>query len=168
MQWQLCSEPYVSIAHLFRVGSFWGSTEGLCYERVLLVRFGGKPICWSFSPIFILTYDLSRDLLSTDISHCLFHSVLLFYTKLCWTLLSRPLSLTVSGAGSLYYSSPSLPGYLYQLLQSVCLSAPLAASVYTNTDISTCICGFRAAYEFWAWNIVTTDTQWQWKNMHKA
>lgn len=77
-------------------------------------------------------------------------SILFFYTELCWTLLlSRPLSLTVSSIGSLYYSSPPLPGYLYRLLQSVCLSALLAASVYTNTDISTHICCFGPLMSSW-------------------
>lgn len=65
-------------------------------------------------------------------------STLCFCTELSWPrLLSRPLSLTVSSNVSLYYSSPPLPSYLYQLLQSVCLSALLVLSVYTRRDIST-------------------------------
>lgn len=76
-------------------------------------------------------------------------SFLFSHTRVCWTvLLSQPLSLTVS-SGSLYYSSPPLPGYLYQLLQSVCLSALLAASVYTNTNISTCVCNFGLPLTSW-------------------
>lgn len=69
----------------------------------------------------------------------------------CWTvLLSQPLSFTVSSGGSLYYSSPPLPGYLYHLLQSVCLHALLPASVDSDTDISTCVSSFGPACNFWA------------------
>lgn len=42
----------------------------------------------------------------------------------------------LGSAGSLYYSSAALQGYLYQLLQSVRPHAPMAASVYNSTHIS--------------------------------
>lgn len=42
----------------------------------------------------------------------------------------------LGSAGSLYYSSAALRGYLYRLLRSVRPHAPMAASVYNSTDIS--------------------------------
>lgn len=108
----------------------------------------------------ILTYDISHYLLSAAGQMILIaFLILFFYTKLRWTLLlSRPLSFTVSSVASLYYSSPPLPGYLYQLLPSLCLSALLAASVYTNTDISTCMCSFGLPGTALLWILGHSDT----------
>lgn len=199
MQWQLCSEAYISIAYVCFVLArsrvwldmkayavkvkadaevFAGMVLWIFRKSLLEVLWNTTYIrdCFHLWPCILwtkykwniqktgITLIIHKSLMSrwrdlsklysvnswTDRSHCLSHSIPFFYTELCWTLLlSRPLSLTVSSVGSLYYSSPPLPGYLYQLLQSVCLSALLAASVYTNTDISTCVRSFGLPMSSW-------------------
>lgn len=69
----------------------------------------------------------------------LFSILLAFIPSFVELSCCHSLSLTVSCISSLYYSSLPLPSYLYQLLQSVSVSALLASSVYTNIAILTCI-----------------------------